>query len=139
MRAMTPRPARSLLVAVAAALALGGCADAERSAVAGSADAFESALGQDPSRACDLLAPETRRQLEEQEGGPCASILPSLGLPDGDRRLATEVAGHSAQVRYGGDTLFLALFDGGWRVTAAGCERRSGDPADPYDCDVDGG
>ena len=48
------------------------------------------------------------------------------------------VAGHSAQVRYSGDTVFLARFDDGWRVTAAGCRRVSTDPAVPYDCAVDG-
>ena len=31
-----------------------------------------------------------------------------------------------------GDTIFLALFDEGWRVTAAGCERASTDPQEPY-------
>ena len=36
------------------------------------------------------------------------------------------------------ETVFLALFDDGWRVTAAGCTRLAG-PAEPYDCDVEGG
>ena len=48
------------------------------------------------------------------------------------------VAGHSAQVRYAQETVFLSLFDDGWRVTAAGCSRTSTDPSVPYDCTVGG-
>jgi hypothetical protein len=46
------------------------------------------------------------------------------------------VYGQWAQVRIGGDTVFLAVFPGSWRVVAAGCQSR-GDR--PYDCQVQGG
>jgi hypothetical protein len=40
-----------------------------------------------------------------------------------------------AQVRFADETLFLAEFDGDWRVLAAGCT-----PADSrFDCTVKGG
>lgn len=142
-----PRPASSgragdplagSVVAVVAALALAGCgADLERDGAARAADAFTSSAASDPVAACAVLAPRTLESLEED--GPCPQSLPATELPDaGDRRQVT-VAGHSAQVRYAGDTVFLALFADGWRVTAAGCARRSDDGAVPYGCSVDGG
>ena len=47
-----------------------------------------------------------------------------------------DVYGRDAMVRWGGSTLFLARFDDGWRVTAAGCAPRGEDL--PYDCAVEG-
>lgn len=80
----------------------------------------------------------TRQQLESQAETSCPAALRAEDLPTGGRIEATEVAGHSAQVRTDGDTIFLALFDDGWRVTAAGCERTSSDPQEPYECAVEG-
>ena len=128
------------LVAVVAlvALALAGCgADVERTEAGRAADAFTGAGGGDTRVACDRLAPRTLEVLE-QEGAPCREALADAGLTDAGERLEVTVAGHSAQVRYARDTVFLALFDDGWRVTAAGCRRDSPDPAVPYDCTVDG-
>ena len=48
------------------------------------------------------------------------------------------VAGHAAQVVSDGQAIFLARFDQGWLVTAAGCERESDDQATPYLCAVKG-
>ena len=70
---------------------------------------------------------------------PCAQALAEAGLAPAGEGSSVTVAGHSAQVRYADDTVFLARFDDGWRVTAAGCERVSSDDAVPYDCVVDGG
>jgi hypothetical protein len=39
-------------------------------------------------------------------------------------------------VRLSGQAVFLAMFPGGWRVVAAGCQSRG---ERPYDCVVDGG
>ena len=64
---------------------------------------------------------------------------PRRGCAPAGAGSSVTVAGHSAQVRYADDTVFLARFDDGWRVTAAGCERVSSDDAVPYDCVVDGG
>ena len=96
-----------------------------------------SAAASDPAAACALLAPRTRESVE-QDGAPCAQALGDEDLPAPGRRTAVTVAGHSAQVRYAGETVFLSLFDDGWRVTAAGCSRTSPDPAVPYDCAVEG-
>ena len=75
----------------------------------------------------------------EEDGTPCAQALAEAGLAPAGAGGSVTVAGHSAQVRYADDTVFLARFDDGWRVTAAGCERVSSDDAVPYDCVVDGG
>lgn len=138
------RPRRRGRGRVATALAtvglavLAGCgADVERTEAARAADAFTASGAQDPAAACARLAPRALEDVEEE--GPCASALREAGLPPAGRRLGVTVAGHSAQVRYTGDTVFLARFDDGWRVTAAGCRRAAADPAVPYDCTVDGG
>ena len=136
------RGAASVLVSGAVALvalALAGCgAEVERTEAGRVADAFTRAGGGDTRAACDRLAPRTLEALE-QAGGPCQQALADAGLPEAGERREVAVAGHSAQVRYAGDTVFLALFDDGWRVTAAGCRRDSPDPVVPYDCAVDGG
>jgi hypothetical protein len=49
-----------------------------------------------------------------------------------------DVFGHDAIVRFSGDTVFLARFPEGWRVTAAGCQPGPSDQK-PYDCTVSGG
>jgi hypothetical protein len=48
----------------------------------------------------------------------------------------TAVYGQWAQVRFSGDTVFLAVFPDGWRVVAAGCEARQDRP---YHCRIQGG
>lgn len=131
-------PAAVLALAMAV-VCLAGCADVERTAAAEAADAFASDLRDDPAAACALLAPPTLEKLEEEAGSGCAQALPASGVEDPGERLEVTVAGHSAQARFAEDTLFLSLFDDGWRVVAAGCERGSEHLADPYDCDVDGG
>lgn len=126
--------ATALLAAV-----LAGCgADVERAEAGRAADAFTRAEAGDPSAACGRLAPRTLETVEE-DGDPCPQALAQAGLPPAGERRGVSVAGHSAQVRYTGDTVFLARFDDGWRVTAAGCEHTSTDEAVPYDCAVDGG
>ena len=121
------------------ALTLSGCgADVERTEAARTADAFSAAATSEPGAACRLLAPRTLDAVEE-DGTPCAQALAEAGLAPAGEGSSVTVAGHSAQVRYADDTVFLARFDDGWRVTAAGCERVSTDDAVPYDCVVDGG
>ena len=125
--------------AVLAAVLLSGCgAPVEGEEAGAAADAFTAAETADPSAACARLAPQTVKTLEKG-GATCQEALADAGLPAAGQRRSVEVAGHSAQVRYTGDTLFLARFDDGWRVTAAGCTRDSDDPSEPYDCDVDAG
>lgn len=99
--------------------------------------AFEQALAsRDYAAACDLLAPETRAQLEEDEEQACAKALEGQDLPVPGAVNGAEVYGRQALVHASGETLFLSRFTGGWRVVAAGCTPQ-GDK--PYQCVVKGG
>jgi hypothetical protein len=135
----TLRRASALVACLPVLLLLTACgADVERRGAAQAADAFSAEVTADPARACRLLAPRTVESLESQGSGGCEQALEDADLPAPGARRAVSVAGHAAQVRYAGETVFLALFDGGWLVTAAGCSRTSADLAEPYDCAVEG-
>ncbi len=123
----------ALVVAGASGLLLTGCASAEQPEVEGVATGFEDPAGDAQAR-CDLLAPTTRDQLEEDAGAPCTEAVQNLPLEGGDVT-AVEVWGGDAQVRVGGDTVFLTKTSTGWRVAAAVCEPQ---PDGPYDCEVEG-
>ena len=128
-----------LVLGLPVVLLLAGCgADVERQQAGATADSFTADVSDDPQAACLLLAPRTQQSVEK-DGEPCARALTQQDLPTPGKRTAVDVAGHSAQVRYAEDTVFLSLFDDGWRVTAAGCARTSPDPAVPYDCSVQAG
>jgi hypothetical protein len=135
-RDLEARGARALVAVLVLGVAACG-APVERQEAGAAADAFTADVERDPTAACALLAPRTLESVEK-DGTPCDRALPAQGLPTPGRRSAVAVAGHSAQVRYSDDTVFLALFDDGWKVTAAGCSRTSPDPATPYDCTVEG-
>jgi hypothetical protein len=103
------------------------------------ADASQAALTFDsdlrtPAEACRLLAPGTLAELDSSFG-PCDHSLAKQHLPEGGRVVGVDVYGKDAMVRLDNDVIFLARFDNGWRVTAAGCAPRSGRP---YDCTVKG-
>ena len=122
------------------AMTVGGCgAGVAESDARSAADSFLDAAGTDPASACERLAPETRSTLEETTRSSCDAALRRLGLGAAGTAESVDVAGHGAQVRYEEDTVFLALFDRGWLVTAAGCRRTSDDRSEPYDCEVEGG
>lgn len=118
---------------------LAGCSAAGSSSADGAgeaAEAFTAAVTADASAACALLAPQTREELEDDEG-PCATSIGELDLPQAGRALEVEAFGLDAMVRTEHDTLFLARFEQGWRVTAAGCE--PDEPDRPYTCEIKGG
>jgi hypothetical protein len=100
---------------------------------------FQQAVQGDPAAACGLLAPRTRKQLEDTEG-PCEQALPEQDLPEQDAGAGSgvtsvDVYGKDAIAHVGDDTVFLARFEDGWRVTAAGCTPV---PDRPYDCELEG-
>ena len=116
---------------------LGGCAQVHEPEVLGVADAFyRSYASADGATACESLAPRTKRELEQSAGEPCARALLGEDLPVVGKPSKVEVFGTEAQVDYGDETTFLARFQGGWKVTAAGCTPRTGMP---YDCTISGG
>jgi len=118
-------------------LALAGCGPSAREDKAESAsERFAGTLRQDDGgAACDMLAPETRRELEDASDAPCAEAIIEEHLPDIGTPGEVYVYGHEAEVRGDGDTLFLTDYGGRWLVVAAGCEPRSGRP---YDCALKG-
>jgi hypothetical protein len=119
---------------------LTGCGAPQTSAVQGVADSFVAAVSaSDGAAACRLLAPRTKSELEQTAGEPCAKALLAEDVPR--RRAnqpagAVEVYGTAAWVRTSSDTIFLARFQGGWKVSAAGCSPTT---ARMYDCVVKGG
>lgn len=121
-----------------ALLALGGCAgqgsaedgNAEKAAVE-----FSRSIDASTAVACGLLAPQTLKELEAAEGA-CADALPSEVQSASGPAASTEVYGKDAVVHLSTDTIFLARFRQGWRVTAAGCTRQQ--DGRPYDCKVKG-
>lgn len=132
---------RRALVVLAAAVAvagLAGCGSVDSRADAASAAAVRlltAVQDKDGAAACALLAPTTAAQVAESADQPCASAILDEDLPAPGAVSGADVYGQWAQVRLTGDTVFLAVFPGGWRVVAAGCSPR-GDR--PYDCAVQG-
>ncbi|MFJ9643797.1 hypothetical protein ACWEPM_34380 [Streptomyces sp. NPDC004244] len=99
--------------------------------------AFEQAVAVgDQPRACTLLAPATRRQLEQDARQSCPQALGSEQLPPAGSLRDVRAYGRQAMARMSGDTLFLSLFPDGWKVVAAGCTPQSDRP---YQCLVKGG
>ncbi|GGM99591.1 hypothetical protein GCM10009721_28290 [Terrabacter tumescens] len=131
------RPLLGLLL-LPVVLLLAGCSGqggAESQNAVDAALRFATAVQGDAGTACDLLAPGTRQELEDQDG-PCPTALPDQNLPRASGPGEAEVYGKDAIVRLSGDTIFLARFDEGWRVTAAGCVDAGKDK--PYSCSVKG-
>ena len=132
------RAHRPLTLLAVGALLLSGCSG-QGNAEAGNAEAAAVSFGQSiagaTTTACGLLAPETLKELEDSDG-PCATALPDDLQPSSGAPVSVEVYGKDAIVRLSSDTVFLARFREGWRVTAAGCTRTK--PGRPYDCKVKG-
>jgi len=128
------------VVAGVLTLAAGGCATVDyrgRAAAGVAAAMFSAVAGDDGAAACEMLAPETRSEVEQShDDEPCARAILDEDLPEPGAVTGAEVYGQWAQVRFSGDTVFLAVFPDGWRVVAAGCEARADRP---YDCRIQGG
>ncbi|TQM57920.1 hypothetical protein [Humibacillus xanthopallidus] len=128
----------ALLAALVGASALSGCSaqgNSESDAAGAAAVRFSSVTQTDAATACHLLAPQTASELEKGSGS-CGRGLTAADPPAGGALRAVEVYGLDAIVRLDGDTVFLARFEKGWRVTAAGCTPQ---PNGPYECDIKGG
>jgi hypothetical protein len=132
-----PPPALLVVTTAGALLSLTACSglgNAETDNARRAAQRFMEAVTDDPGAACALLAPGTLEELEESEGA-CDAALPGQDLGSATGPATVEVYGKDAVAHLGDATLFLARFDDGWRVTAAGCAPV---PARPYDCTVKG-
>jgi hypothetical protein len=105
-------------------------------------DFYRAIADDDGDLACRLLAPHTREALESDTGEACAAAIldGDVGSDLADRSSGADdakstVAGREAQVVVPTDTVFLAVSDTAWVITAAGCEPRLGRP---YDCALQG-
>ena len=139
VRARFPRIAALVVLTLPA---LAGCTSLAPDAPSaeGVAVAFAAAIdGGNAAEACAMLALGTVEEIESSEDAPCERAILSLGLPGGGQGRVAEAFGRGAIVELDNDTVFL-VGDGngnlrGWRITAAGCEPRTGRP---YDCIVKG-
>jgi hypothetical protein len=130
---------RSAVLALPVLAVLTGCGDVgNREAAAGdvATKLLAAVAGKDGATACAVLAPRTASELTQSAGKPCDEAILDQDLPAPAAVNGTDVYGQWAQVRLSDDTLFLAVFPGGWRVVAAGCKPRK---SRPYDCTLQGG
>ena len=128
---------RHITTGIAAALALSACTPAggrADAAVAVALRLLDAVAAKDGATACATLAPDTVRAVATDQ--PCPRAILEAELPEPGPVRKSAVYGQWAQVRLSADTVFLAVFPGGWRVVAAGCKPQ-GDR--PYDCSVQGG
>ncbi|WP_433362891.1 hypothetical protein ACQPZX_31140 [Actinoplanes sp. CA-142083] len=126
---------RAIFVFSLVVLGLAGCGsvgDREDAASATALRLLGDVAAGDGAGACALLAPDTASSVSDSD---CPSAILSSDLPEPGSVLGADVYGQWAQVRLTGDTVFLAVFPGGWRVVAAGCTVRGNKP---YDCAVEG-
>jgi hypothetical protein len=127
------------LSVICAVAALAGCGASDRATDATAvAERFHSALAQrDGAGACEALAEETRKKLEQQEQAACAEAILDLDLPEaapaGEASVYVTTA--SVSLAAGGRT-FLDESDDGWKVSASGCTPTT--PDLPYDCELEG-
>lgn len=132
------RPAVVGVAAAVVGLLLGGCGSARAQAASDTAGRFYAAVAQkDGADACAVLAPATRSELEQSSSEPCPKAVLDEQLPSVTKPVDVHAYETTAQVRYAGETVFLARFRSGWRVMAAGCSPQGRDK--PYDCTVQGG
>ena len=118
---------------------LAGCGSVGRRSDAASDAAvrfLDAVSAGDGEAACALLAPDAVEEVERSSGQTCAQAVTDEDLPEPGTVTGADVYGQWALVRLSGQAVFLAMFPGGWRVVAAGCQSRG---ERPYDCVVDGG
>jgi hypothetical protein len=118
-----------MAVLAAAVLVLCGCGDVSDDEVAEVGADF---AGADPLVRCELLLPNTRTALMEEESATCEEAIETV--PRGGDVTSVEIWGEEAQVRLTDDTLFLTRTSEGWRIAAAACEPQGADR--PYDCEL---
>lgn len=134
----TLRRAAAGAAALTLTTALTACSSVDEPEARRVATEFARLASSDPGAACALLAPRTLQQVTEDGDGDCAKGLTSDKPEPPGTVTSVSVAINGAQVVMTDQVLFLAHFDTGWKVLAAGCSRENADDAVPYDCSVKG-
>lgn len=124
--------------ALAVALTLTACSSVDEPEARRVATDYARLATANPGAACSLLAPRTLQQVTEDGDGNCARGLKSDSPEAPGEVTSVSIAINGAQVVMAGQVIFLARFDAGWKVLAAGCTREVSDDAVPYDCTVKG-
>ncbi len=125
---------RVVTAAAVFAIATAGCAAQDERADASDTAArfLRAAQAGDAEAACALLTPRTRQDIATEDG-PCPSALPADELTGSVT--AADTWSDWAKVDTEAGSLFLARFESGWLVSAAGCLP---DEDAPYHCLVGG-
>jgi hypothetical protein len=136
----TRRPARLLVAACAAALAIAltGCGTgADRTQVRAVTTRFFSALdAQQRHDACAQLTPSLRKSIEqEHSAAQCTGAVAKLTVRGSAVRLVRVYATSARVGLASGESVFLSAMRDGWRIDALGCQPRS---HGPYDCQEQG-
>lgn len=127
-------------VVVCVAVSACGSLPERRDAAEAEVIRFERALDAGRhDRLCAALAPATLEELEQSAKSRCDRAIEQAveerGLPAAGAVRGVDVYGDQARVVLEHDTVFLARFPAGWRVTAAGCRPRA---KEPYQCEIKG-
>ena len=134
-----PRRWYGSVLAAVVMVAVGSCGtpSERRDRVTEDAVRFERALAAGRSAyLCAALAPSTREELEQSAKSRCEQAVGEQNLPQAGAVRGVDVYGGQARVVMEHDTVFLAHFPRGWKVTAAGCRPRL---EQPYQCQIKGG
>ena len=124
------------LTAAFVALLVTGCGSGATGGPSKVALAFAQAVAaHDGEKACSLIAPATRAELES-DGHPCSEAVLSQDVPEATSIRDAEQYGLESRVVLDKDTVFVSRFSIGWRVVAAACEDRG--QKLPYDCQIAG-
>jgi hypothetical protein len=115
---------------------LAGCVPGgKRSAVVGVATRFVDDVSRHDGRgACAILTDNAKRSASGATDTPCEQAVLNV-KGNGTTIRGVQVWGDSAQVKIGGDVVFLRRLKSGWLVDAAGCRPQ---PRAAYQCDVAG-
>ena len=121
-------------------LAATGCGRAgDRDQATEVATRFLEAVGAgDGDVACSLLADDTRTALEDEEQKPCPEAIGAASVEEGSPTAVELYITNAKADLDNGESAFLSLTPDGWRISAAGCKRGDGPPADaPMDCELE--
>jgi hypothetical protein len=119
---------------VGALLLATGCGSGESSAVENAAQRFEAAVAaRDAATACLMLGSAARSQIESSAGKPCVDAWAGERVPVGGHVARVRAYGSMAIVELDADTIFLAKYADGWRITAADCAPKANKP---FDCQI---